>query len=83
MTVTDVTAVSDPFDARGPTVSADGTTAFATVNYSVDPLESEHAEEAEEAAEIAREHGVEAELTGTLVARGDPQQRGTSASPSR
>ena len=33
----DVTAVSDPFDARGPTVSADGRTAFATVNYSHRP----------------------------------------------
>jgi RND superfamily putative drug exporter len=63
----DVTAVSDPFDARGPTVSADGKTAFASVNYSIDPLESEHAEDAEAAAETAREHGVQAELTGTLV----------------
>ena len=65
----DVTAVSDPFDARGPTISADGRTAFASVNYSIDPLESEHAEEAEAAAETARERGVQTELTGTLVHR--------------
>jgi putative drug exporter of the RND superfamily len=64
---TDVTGVSDPFDARGPTVSADGRTGFATVYYSVDPIESEHADEAADAAEIAREGGVQAELTGTLV----------------
>ncbi len=63
----DVTGVSDPFDARGPTVSADGRTGFATVYYSVDPIESEHAEQAAEAAAIAREHGVQTELSGTLV----------------
>jgi RND superfamily putative drug exporter len=64
---TDVTTVSDPFDSRGPTVSADGRTAFATVNYAVDPLEETHTEDALVAAEIAREAGVQAELTGTLV----------------
>src|SRR5262245_44554603 len=30
----DVTAVSDPYDPRGPTVSADRQTAFSTVYYS-------------------------------------------------
>jgi putative drug exporter of the RND superfamily len=63
----DVAAVTDPFDARGPTVSADGRTAFSTINYTVDPLETEHTDEANEAAEIAREMGVEAELTGTIA----------------
>jgi RND superfamily putative drug exporter len=66
---TDVTAVTDPFDARGPTVSADGTTAYATVYYAVDPLEAEHTDQATEAADIARDRGVQAELTGTLVAQ--------------
>ncbi len=88
---TDVTAVSDPFDARGPTISADGRTAFVSVNYSIDPLESEHAEEAEAAAETARELGVEAELTGTwsmprstaastLPGRTDNEPRSSTAS---
>ena len=63
----DVTAVSDPFDALGPTVSADGHTAFATVNYSVEPLKEEHTTEAEQAADIAREAGVQTELTGTIA----------------
>ena len=31
-----VADVSDPFDPRGPTVSPDGRTAFATVSYDVD-----------------------------------------------
>ena len=64
----DVTAVSDPFDARGSTVSSDGQTAFATVYYSIDTLEEAHTDDATEAAEIAREHGIQTELTGTLVA---------------
>ena len=78
----DVTAVSDPFDARGPTVSADGKTAFATVNYSIDPLESEHAEEAEAAAEIARE---QASRPSSPARWSTPRSTAasTSASPSR
>jgi putative drug exporter of the RND superfamily len=64
----DVTAVTDPFDARGPTVSADGTTAFATVYYSLDALEAQHTEAVEEAAEVARDAGVQTELGGGLVA---------------
>ncbi|MBI5088457.1 MAG: MMPL family transporter, partial [Actinobacteria bacterium] len=63
----DVTAVTDPFDARGPTVSADGRTAYATVNYSVDPLEDVHTDEADDAAQAARDLGVQAELTGTIA----------------
>ena len=33
-TVPHVTGVSDPYDPRGPTVSKDGKTAFATVAFS-------------------------------------------------
>ena len=66
--IEDVTAVSDPFDPRGPTVSADGTTAFSTVYFSLDALEAEHTEAMEEAAEISRDAGVQTELGGGLVA---------------
>ena len=67
VTVTDVTARVGSVRRPRPDRQRRRPTAFATVYYSVDPLESEHAEEAEAAAEIARERGVEAELTGTLV----------------
>jgi putative drug exporter of the RND superfamily len=66
--VEDVTAVSDPFDARAPTISADGKTAFSTVYFSLDALEPTHTERADEAAEIAREAGIQTELGGGLVA---------------
>jgi RND superfamily putative drug exporter len=64
----DVTAVSDPFDPRGPTVSADGRTAFSTIYYSRDTLEAEHTDAAQEAADVARSAGVQTELSGGLVA---------------
>ena len=64
----DVTAVSDPYDPRGPAISADGTTAFSTVYFSLDALEAEHTESIETAAEISREAGVQTELGGGLVA---------------
>jgi RND superfamily putative drug exporter len=64
----DVTAVTDPFDARGPTVSADGRTAFSTVYYSLDALEAHHTEATDAAAHIARDAGVQTELGGGLVA---------------
>jgi RND superfamily putative drug exporter len=66
--VDDVTAVSNPFDARGPTVSADGTTAFSTVYFSLDVLDPSHTDAADAAAEIAREAGIRTELGGGLVA---------------
>ncbi|HZB43527.1 MAG TPA: MMPL family transporter [Ilumatobacter sp.] len=66
--VEDVTAVSNPFDARGPTISADGKTAFSTVYFSLDALEPTHTDHADEAAEIARDAGIQTELGGGLVA---------------
>jgi RND superfamily putative drug exporter len=62
----DVTAVSDPFDPRRPTVSADGRTAFATVNYSRQSLNKADVHQALAAAAVARQGGVGAELTGSL-----------------
>jgi RND superfamily putative drug exporter len=63
----DVSFVSDPFDPRGPTVSKDGRTAFATVNYSVDLVETHHTDQAAEAAAVSRDAGVQTELTGTIA----------------
>jgi RND superfamily putative drug exporter len=62
----DVTAVTDPFDPRRPAVSADGRTAFATVNYSRQTLNKADVRQAFAAATVARQHGVQAELTGSL-----------------
>ena len=67
-TIDDVTAVSDPYDPSGPTISADGTTAFSTVYFALDALEAEHTESIEEAAEVSRDAGVQTELGGGLVA---------------
>ncbi len=64
----DVSALSDPFDPRGSAVSADGRTAFTTVYLSIDPVDEEHAEAVMAAANVARDGGVQAEITGTLVA---------------
>jgi RND superfamily putative drug exporter len=64
----DVTAVSDPYDPLGPTVSADGTTAFSNVYFSLDAIDAEHTEAIDTAAEISRQAGVQTELGGGLVA---------------
>ena len=63
----DVTAASDPFDPAGPTVSADGTTAFSTVYFDRDSIEERHTSAIEDAAEVARDAGVQTELGGGLV----------------
>jgi RND superfamily putative drug exporter len=63
----DVTTVSDPFDPNRPTVSADRRTAFSTVNYSNRILKPLNTTQATAAADIARERGVQAELTGTIA----------------
>ena len=67
----DVTAVTDPYDPRGPTVSADGTTAFAAVQYSEEVLTEEHAEEATAAVETSRQAGIQTELSGEIAAAGE------------
>src|SRR5262249_29643138 len=54
-------------DPRGPTISADGRTAFATVNYTKPPLTKVNTRQALAAAETARRRGVQAELTGSIA----------------
>jgi RND superfamily putative drug exporter len=68
---TDVSGVSNPFDPRGPTVSADGTTAFAVVQYAEEVLTEEHLAEAEAAVELSREAGVQTELSGEIASAGE------------
>jgi putative drug exporter of the RND superfamily len=63
-----VLAVTDPFDQANAAVSADGRVAFATVRYSVDPPGKAEGEAAEAAVEIARDAGLQAELSRNVVA---------------
>jgi RND superfamily putative drug exporter len=66
-TIEHVSDVSDPFDARGPTVSADGRTALVTIGLDVDDVTIETVAAYEAAAEHARAAGVTAELTSSLT----------------
>jgi RND superfamily putative drug exporter len=62
-----VLAVTDPFDPANGSVSADGRIAYASVRYSVDPPGPEEGEAAIAAVEQAREAGLHAELSRTIV----------------
>jgi putative drug exporter of the RND superfamily len=68
--IADVSFVTDPFDPAAPSVSADGQTAFATVQFSAQTLQHEHYEAAEEAVDGARHAGVQTEMSGQLAAAG-------------
>ncbi len=61
-----VIAVSSPYDPRGPTVSEDGQTAFATVAYDTEEVGLEEFDVAEEAVQDVRDAGVEVEYDGDL-----------------
>jgi putative drug exporter of the RND superfamily len=56
-----VTDVADPYDPRGPTVSEDGTTAFATVAFDRQEIGPEDYAAAEKAVKVARAAGVQVE----------------------
>ncbi len=73
-----VLAVTDPFDPSLGSVSANGDVAYATIRYSVDPPGAPEGEAAEEAVEIAREAGLQAELSRTIV-RGAEEVEGTES----
>ena len=74
----EVLGVSDPFDPAAASLSSDGVVAFATVRYSVDPPGPEQGEAAEAAVEIAREAGLQAELSREIV-RGSEAVEGGEA----
>ena len=67
---TDVVGVSDPYDARGPTIAPDGKTGFATVQYTTLTLTEAHTDDALEAIESARDAGIQTELSGEIAAPG-------------
>jgi RND superfamily putative drug exporter len=62
-----VIGITDPFDPTLGSVSADGRVAYATVRYSVDPPGPAEGEAAIEAIEIARDAGLQAELSRSIV----------------
>ena len=61
-----VIAVSSPYDPRGPTVSADGQTAFATVGFDVEKVNATEFNAAEKAVQDLRDAGIEVEYDGGL-----------------
>ena len=73
-----VLAVTDPFDPVQPAVSPDGRVAFATVRYSIDPPGPAEGEAALDAVEIARQAGLQAELSREVL-RGVEEVEGKEA----
>jgi RND superfamily putative drug exporter len=65
-----VLRVSDPYDARGPTVSADGRTAFARVQYDVDHLSTSANADVQASARAARAAGVQVEVDSAIAKAG-------------
>jgi putative drug exporter of the RND superfamily len=66
----DVTVVTDPFDPAGPTVSPDGRTAYATVQYGELTLQPEHYDEVVDAVGPTRADGVQTEISGDIAGAG-------------
>src|SRR4051812_33707364 len=61
-----VIAVDSPYDPRGPTLSEDGQTAFATVGYDIEKIGTEEFDAAESAVAELRDAGVQVEYDGGL-----------------
>lgn len=61
-----VIAVSSPYDPRGPTLSQDGQTAFATVGFDLDKIGGAEFDAAEEALQVVRDAGIQVEYDGGL-----------------
>ena len=59
-------AASSPYDPRGPTVSTDGQTAFATVGFDVEKVGTTELDAAEQAVQDVRDAGIEVEYDGGL-----------------
>jgi RND superfamily putative drug exporter len=66
--------VSNPFDARGPTVSADGRTAFTTIAFDTDKIELPEYDAAHSATKVMRDAGIQVEYNGLLgYAKGEQE----------
>ena len=61
-----VVAVSSPYDPRGPTVSTDGKTAFATVGFDTEKIGLTEYDAAEKAVQGLRDAGIQVEYDGGL-----------------
>src|SRR6476659_6282791 len=61
-----VVGVTNPFDPRGPTVSPDGRTAFATLAFDTDKIGPVEYEAAQAATQGLRDAGMQVEYTGLL-----------------
>ena len=61
-----VIAVSSPYDPRGPTLSEDGQTAFATVGFDVEKVGITEYDAAQEAVQAVRDAGIQVEYDGGL-----------------
>jgi RND superfamily putative drug exporter len=61
-----VVAVSSPYDPRGPTLSEDGQTAFATVAFDFEKVGAEELDAANKAVQDVRDAGIQVEYDGGL-----------------
>ena len=61
-----VVGVTNPYDPRGPTVSPDGRTAFATLAFDSDKIGPVEYEAAQAATKTLRDAGMQVEYTGLL-----------------
>src|SRR3954451_17337438 len=59
-------AASSPYDPRGPTVSADEQTAFATVGFDIEKVDATELDAAQKAVQEVRDAGIEVEYDGGL-----------------
>jgi RND superfamily putative drug exporter len=59
--------VSGPFDPRGPTLSRDGRTAFATVGFDEEKVPASEYDAADRAVQAARDAGIQVEYDGGLA----------------
>ncbi len=73
-----VLGVSDPYDPVNAAVSVDRRVAFATVRYDITPPGAAEGEAAQAAVEIARDAGLQAELSREIV-RGTEDEGGGEA----
>ena len=62
-----VVSVTGPYDPRGPTLSRDGRTAFATVAFDVKKVDAVEYDAADRAVQSARDAGVQVEYDGDLA----------------
>lgn len=77
-----VIAVTSPYQARGPTLSDDDRTAFATVGFDTQQVGVAELDAADNAVQPLREAGIQVEYDGGLRRLRAVRQRGRRARPS-